>query len=78
MWVCFERGRLARVRPRRFQVVGKAEAVSGSMPLSGSINLKTGLLTVTLGNGADKTTGYGVILLNATNGGGYLLTKTNA
>ena len=50
--------------------------------VSGSINPKTGLLKVTLGSGADKTNGYGAILLNATNsatnGGGYFLTKTNA
>jgi hypothetical protein len=55
----------------------KLGGVSNAVPLSGSINLKTGLLTVTIGSGAGKTTGYGAILLNATNGGGYLLTKTN-
>ena len=33
---------------------------------------------MTFGGGASKTTGYGVILLNETNGGGYFLTKTNA
>jgi hypothetical protein len=47
-------------------------------PLNGSIAPKTGLLKVTFGSGASKTTGYGVILLNGTNGGGYFLTKTNA
>jgi uncharacterized repeat protein (TIGR02543 family) len=52
--------------------------VSGPMPLSGCINPKTGLLKVTIGSGANKTNGYGAILLNATNGGGYFLTKTNA
>jgi uncharacterized repeat protein (TIGR02543 family) len=56
----------------------KLGGVSNAVPLSGSINLKTGLLTVTIGSGAGKTTGYGAILLNATNGGGYLLSKTNA
>jgi hypothetical protein len=47
-------------------------------PLNGSIAPKTGLLKVTVGSGASKTTGHGVILLNGTNGGGYFLTKTNA
>ena len=46
--------------------------------VSGTINPKTGLLTVTIGSGANKITGHGAILLNATNGGGYYLTKTNA
>jgi hypothetical protein len=47
----------------------------------GSIASKTGLLKVTFGSGASKTTGYGVILPDATNGisgGGYFLTKTNS
>jgi uncharacterized repeat protein (TIGR02543 family) len=47
-------------------------------PLNGSIAPKTGLLKVTFGSGASKTTGYGVILLNGTNGGGYFLNKANA
>jgi hypothetical protein len=47
-------------------------------PLSGSIASKTGLLKVTFGSGTSKTTGYGVILRNGTNGGGYFLTKTNS
>ena len=51
--------------------------------VSGVINLKTGMLKVTFPTGASKTTGYGALLLNATNaggiyGGGYFLTKTNA
>ncbi len=47
--------------------------------VSGSIAPKTGLLKVTIGGGgASKVTGYGAILLNATNGGGYFLTETNA
>jgi hypothetical protein len=56
----------------------KLGGASGSTDLNGSINLETGLLTVTIGQGAGKTTGYGVIVLNATNGGGYILGKTNA
>jgi hypothetical protein len=56
----------------------KLGEVSGPTPLSGCINLKTGLLTVTIGSGASKVTGHGAILLNETNGGGYFLTKTNA
>ncbi len=51
---------------------------SGSNSLSGSIATKTGLLTLTIGNGAAKETGHAVILLNATNGGGYIVTKTNS
>ena len=46
--------------------------------VSGTVNPKTGLLTVTIGSGAAKVTGHGAILLTATNGGGYFLTKTNA
>ncbi len=51
---------------------------TGTKTVIGSINPKTGLLTVTIGSGASKVTGHGAILLNATNGGGYFLTKTNA
>jgi hypothetical protein len=47
-------------------------------PLSGSVNSKTGLLKVTIGSGASRVSGYGAILLNGTNGGGYFLTKTQA
>jgi len=46
--------------------------------VSGTINPRTGLLTVTIGSGASRVTGHGAILLNATTGGGYFLTKTNA
>jgi hypothetical protein len=56
----------------------KLGKVSGSNSLSGSINPKTGLVTVTLGSGKSAMTGYGVVLLNETNGGGYFLTKTNS
>ena len=57
----------------------KLGEVSGPAPLSGCcINPKTGLLKVTIGSGASRTTGYGAILLNETNGAGYFLTKTNA
>jgi hypothetical protein len=52
--------------------------VSGPTPLNGCINPKTGLLKVTIGSGANKWTCCGTILLNATNGGGYFVTKTNA
>ncbi len=51
---------------------------SGSGSVSGSLNPKTGLLTVNIGSGTKELTGRGVILLNATNGGGFVLTKTNA
>ena len=56
----------------------KLDEVSGPTPLTGSINLQNGLFTVTTGSGAKKSTGYGVMLLNAAQGGGYMLTKTNA
>jgi uncharacterized repeat protein (TIGR03803 family) len=47
--------------------------------LTGSINAKTGFLTVKFANGnGSKTTGYGAILQSTTNAGGYFLTKTNA
>lgn len=45
---------------------------------SGSLDLKTGLLTVTMGTGDAKLTAHGVLLPNQTNGGGYFLTLTNA
>jgi hypothetical protein len=48
--------------------------------LTGTLNPRTGLLTINYGNGTGKTTttGYAAILQNSTNGGGYFLTKTNA
>jgi uncharacterized repeat protein (TIGR02543 family) len=55
---------------------GKMTGPSGAS-VSGSITPKTGLFTVTIGSGATKVTGHGA-MLNATNGGGYFVTKTNA
>jgi hypothetical protein len=52
--------------------------VSDPKLLSGSINPKTGLLTVTIGSGASALSGHGAILLNSTSGGGYFLAQTNA
>jgi hypothetical protein len=46
--------------------------------VSGSVNLKTGLFTATIGSGPTRVTGHGAILLNAGYGGGYFLTKTFA
>jgi hypothetical protein len=48
--------------------------------LTGSINPKTGLLTITFGNGDGKTTtaAKGAVLQNVTNAGGFFLGKTNA
>jgi hypothetical protein len=48
--------------------------------LTGSINPKTGLLTITFGNGAGKatTTAKGAVLQNESNAGGFFLGKTNA
>ena len=51
---------------------------AGPEPFSGAINPKTGLLTVTVGSGASKQTGYGVVLPETDASGGYFVTKTNA
>jgi hypothetical protein len=56
----------------------KIGLVSGPTALSGTLNPKTGLLSLTLGTGETKQTATGVILLDTTNGGGYLLNKTNS
>jgi hypothetical protein len=44
----------------------------------GTINPRNGELTVTVASGGNKVTGHGAIVLNATNGAGYILTKTNS
>jgi|GEM_PF-3337840 hypothetical protein len=72
--------------PLTFNVaVGKNNALVklGKIPtnsLTGSINAKTGLLTVTFGNGAGRarTTGTGAMIQSVTNGGGFFLGRTNA
>jgi hypothetical protein len=46
--------------------------------VSGTVNPKTGLLTVTIGGGNNKVQAHGAVLPNAANGAGYFLTKTNA
>jgi hypothetical protein len=48
--------------------------------LNGSVNRKTGLLTLTFGNGLGKavTSAKGVVLQGQTNGAGFFLGKTNA
>ncbi len=48
--------------------------------LSGTINPKTGLVTLTFGNGSGKSTtaGFGALLQDSTNAGGYFVTRTNA
>jgi len=56
----------------------KLGLVSGPLPLSGAINPKTGQITLTVGSKANKFTGAGVILPNATNGGGAFTTHTNS
>jgi hypothetical protein len=55
-------------------------AGSATNSLAGTIAPKTGLLTVTFGNGKAKatTTGTGAILQSQTNAGGFFLTPTNA
>ncbi|MGP8198399.1 MAG: choice-of-anchor tandem repeat GloVer-containing protein [Limisphaerales bacterium] len=55
----------------------------GSLPtnsLTGSVNPKTGLLTVVFGDGKGRATdsALGAILQDTTNAGGFLLTTTNA
>jgi hypothetical protein len=49
---------------------------SGPTGLNGSINPKTGQLTLILGSGAGMITAHGAVLLNTTNGGGYFSTNT--
>ncbi len=56
----------------------KIGAVSGPLPLNGTINPKTGLVTVSIGAGAEKQTASGALLLSASNSSGYFVTKTNA
>ena len=46
--------------------------------LSGSINPKTGLLTLTFANGNATDHATGALLQNITNAGGFFLTRTNA
>lgn len=48
--------------------------------LAGTINARTGLMTITFGNGAGKatTTAHGVFLEDSASAGGYFLIKTNA
>ncbi len=48
--------------------------------LTGTINLNTGLLQITFGNGNGNSTtrAYGAMLQSTTNAGGYFVTKTNA
>jgi hypothetical protein len=62
--------------------VGKASgtAASPTNSLTGTFAPKTGLLTITFGDGIGKgtTIGYAAILPGQTNGGGYFVTKTNA
>jgi hypothetical protein len=56
------------------------EAGSPLKSLAGTINPKTGLVTITfkMGSSTTTTTGYGAVLQDSTNAGGYFLTKTNA
>jgi hypothetical protein len=49
-----------------------------STPVSGAINPNTGVFTVTIGTGHEKTKGSGVILQSPLQGGGYFLTSTSA
>lgn len=49
----------------------------GGDSVHGTVSPKTGLLTVTLEAGGVKVTAHGA-MLDATNGGGYFLTKTNS
>jgi hypothetical protein len=52
---------------------GRASASNATV----TIAPKTGALTITIGSGASRVTGHGVVLLNGTNGACYFLTKTN-
>ncbi len=55
----------------------KIGEISGPLPLSGTLNPKTGQLQLVIGSKADKQTANGAVLLNGTNGGGFFTTKTN-
>jgi uncharacterized repeat protein (TIGR03803 family) len=57
--------------------VGKVKIEGANPTVTGFVDSK-GRFTVTIGSGADKVTGHGVILLNGPNGGGYFLKGTNA
>ncbi len=64
-------------------ITNDAVVKTSSLPtnsLTGTIAPKTGLLQITFGNGAGKATsvGFGAMLQDSTNGGGYFVTKTNA
>jgi hypothetical protein len=60
--------------------LSKVPDVFSTNSLKGSINPKTGLLTVTFGNGKGKstTTGTGVVLQYSTNAFGAFLGTTNS
>ena len=60
--------------------LAKVNAAQPTNTLTGTINAKTGLLTVTFGNGDKKTTtaGKGAVLQDTTNAAGYFLDKTNS
>jgi len=61
-------------------VVETSGAANPPNSLKGTVAPKTGLLTITFGNGTGNATtvGFGAILQNSTNGGGYFVTRTNA
>jgi len=61
-----------------YPVTIQNNAISGASLVSGSINPRTGFLRVVIGRGADQVIGYGAILLDTTNGGGYYLTPAGA
>jgi uncharacterized repeat protein (TIGR02543 family) len=56
---------------------GTSSASITGTNLTGSLNLKTGAFKVMIGTGADRITGYGAIILNGTNGGGYIIPKNS-
>jgi hypothetical protein len=54
---------------------GNSSASITGMGVTGSLNLKTGAFKVMIGTGGDRITGYGAIILNSTNGAGYVIPK---
>jgi hypothetical protein len=56
------------------------EPGSPASSLAGTINPKTGFLTITFRNGSSEVTkiGYGAVLQNPPSAGGFFVTKTNA
>jgi hypothetical protein len=60
-------------------IIDTSETNNSTNAMSGTVNLKTGQIQITFSTGDGKSTskGYGAIVQNTTNWGGYFVTKTN-